>query len=181
MEGQLPKYDDVKIAVADDQNLPLITAKYKVVKTTLSGTKYWFFFNALTLLLSIVATIVVVSISDMDKTEMSLFAINFLFVCMTSIFVSKTIRDVQEASTVEEFAKNTSLYNNAYIQSLKGQPLWHYIVWAGFAVSILTTILAISFLGGQDRAMLFICALLLYTNTFFMSKTVRDRNDAAKW
>lgn len=185
MANRPPQYQQIGENVNGDVNKKK-DAFFNMTVTTFKGTPEWkllvFFIMSCTLFLTF-SNIYFMEEKDMPLERKLLAVMCCLSACMSIVFLSHSQRNGAEADKMEQFAKETTLYDKNIIITLQGSGIFKVFLWVCFVIFAIGFFVIFWWIPMPilQRNFLYVCGLLLFSATFLTVKTMRDSIDGDKW
>ena len=159
------------------------TALFNITNRTLAGTSSWLFQMRCSVFIAFALICYGLYWMEMNLDRKILAGLSFLFVCYAAVNVSGFVRNRQEAQYLTEYAKETNLYSISNIESLHSSDTRYYFHWMAFILAFFAMLGTFWYMDmpSERRGYLLAAGCLLLSQSFTMTKTVRDGDDANRW
>lgn len=164
-----------------------------LLRTMLKGTTEKMIYSIGIWVVSIIVSLIMIQflnadrLSD-DQTWIIQFAlrgylcISFFCLMLAILYVSKMVRNKQEAESIETHAKGTELHNPTLIKTLKDTGLYRVTIWVAFSLAIAAIAVGIFVMvDTRQQGMVGLIALMIFDSTFNLIMNIRNWGDAKKY
>lgn len=156
---------------------------FKSAIATLRGSSEWqtqvWVSWGVSFLLALYGFSTIESKTDNEKTMMYAFVV---LACYSAMNLSSIVRDRAEAALIRLHGRGSNLYSEVAIAALEGSHAKYLVTWAVFLGTLGTLTYMFMWTTVEPLKRYFIAASVvgLVSQTFNVSKNVRDRHDAEK-
>ena len=166
-----------------EQNQQRKDALFAISNRTLAGTSEWHFQIKFSWSFALLFVLYGLYWMEMSNDRKLLALISFLFVCYAAVNLSGNVRSREEANKLQQYAEKTNLYGISNVKTLRGTDTKYWFHWIMFIVASIAMISAVWYveMPSERRGYLTAAGVMMLTQTFVLTKTIKDQEDADKW